>query len=191
MAHCPKRRGWTQWALGGAGLVLGVASAYLILQSQSRPTAAPPQPRSTVSTALYIQHDGGALRLHWDPGVRATTGAIRIHDGARESRLDLNAAELRSGVASYWPESSEVTFQMELDGTVVGAIRAPATAVSRPHPVQVEEKPRAKKAVARPVKLAARDPEDEPDDVEPESPKRSRWSKVTGKIPLLRRLGKH
>jgi hypothetical protein len=186
-----KERSSGQWLLAGAGLLLGVAAAYLAFHTRPPATAPLPPSRSTATTALYVQHDGGALRLHWDPGVRANSGVIRIRDGARESRLDLNAGELRSGVASYWPESKEVTFQMELDGAVVGAIRAPAappSPASRPAPVA--EKPRPKRIAAKPVKLTPRE-RDDPDDEVDSAPKRSRWNRVTGKIPLLKRLHKH
>ena len=181
----PKRRAWLQWVLGATGLLMGIAAASIAFRDRS--PAPPPRPHSTAATALYVQHEGGALRLHWDPAVRANTGVILIQDGSRESRLDLNANELRAGVASYWPESKEVTFRLQLDGGDAGSIRATADTPS-PKPSAFAEKPHAKPAVAKPVKLPRREPADDDDDP---PVKRSRLSRVAGKIPLLRRLRKH
>jgi len=88
-----------------------------------------------------VQHDGTALRLHWNPDSEAVRqagrGALLIADGPRQSRLDLTPADLRAGVASYWPESPRVDFKLELDGAPAGEVEAPALAVRqepRPSP---------------------------------------------------------
>jgi hypothetical protein len=182
-----KNRAWMQWLLAGIGLLLGLAAAWLTFHVRTPVPTAPP--RSTAApTALYVQHEGRALRLHWDPRVSANSGVIRIHDAGHDTRLELNAQELRSGVATYWPESNQVTFQLELDGGPVAAITTPAeapVAEARPSPFP---QPRPKRAVTKPVKLVPREtvePDDDP------APKRSRWGRVAGKIPLLRRLRKH
>src|SRR3954453_14262357 len=104
----PKNRRWLQWVLGAAGILMGVAAAALFVGHRA-PTRLPPS-QGTAPTALYVQHEGGALRLHWDPAVHASTGIIWIQDGARETRLDLNADELRSGLSSYWPSAGDGTF---------------------------------------------------------------------------------
>ena len=182
----PKDRRWLQWVLGAVGILMGVAAAALIFGHRAPTTL--PTSQGTAPTALYVQHDGGALQLHWDPAVQANTGVLWIQDGARETRLDLNADELRSGVASYWPESREVTFRLQLDGGAAGTIRAPSDTPSQPPQAAAAEKPRPKPSVAKPVKVASServDADDEP------SVKRSRLSRVAEKIPLLRRLRKH
>src|ERR1043166_317303 len=74
MGTPPKVRRWIQWVLGAAGILMGVAAAALTFGHRA-PAPVPPQPRSTAPTALYVQHDGGALRLHWDPAVQANSGA--------------------------------------------------------------------------------------------------------------------
>ena len=182
----PKKRGWLQWVLGGAGILMGVAAASLIFGHR---TPAPlPKPHATATPALYVQHDSGALRLHWDPAVHANRGVIWIQDGARETRLDLNTQELRSGVASYWPESREVTFRLQLDDGPAGTIRASADPPPAATPAAVTEKARPKRAVTKRVKFGRRDRVEIDDDP---PVKRSRLSRVAGKIPLLRRLRKH
>src|SRR6476659_5171700 len=182
----PKDRRWLQWVLGAAGILMGGAAAALTFGHRA-PTAMPPS-HGTAPTALYVQHEGGALRLHWDPAVHASTGVIWIQDGARETRLDMNADELRSGVASYWPESREVTFRLQLDGGPAGTIRASADAPSETSKTAAAEKVRPKRPVTKPVKVAS----SEGVGVDGERPvKRSRLSRVAGKLPLLRRLRKH
>jgi hypothetical protein len=180
-----KDRRWLQWVLGAAGILMGVAAASLMFGHRAQTPL--PAPHQTAPTALYVQHDGGALRLHWDPAVRANSRIIWIQDGPRETRLDLNADELRSGVASYWPESREVIFRLQLDGGPAGTIQAPAEA---PPAVKTAEKPRPRRPAAKPVKVASADRVVDGDD-DDQPVKRSRFSRVTGKIPLLRRLRKH
>jgi hypothetical protein len=119
-----------QWVLAAAGLLMVIAAVILVLRERApAPTA---QAAPSTRTSLYVQRDGGAMRLHWNPAspdVRAAQrGAIVINDGPRESRLELTPQELRAGMASYWPESKEVAFRFELDGGQAGSVRAPAPA---------------------------------------------------------------
>lgn len=181
-----KHRAWRQWILGAVGLLMGVAAASLAVHH--RAPAPSPQIHSDAPAVLYVQHDGSALRLHWDPAVHADSGIIWIQDGARETRLDLNANELRSGVASYWPESHEVTFRLQLDGGPAATIRASADAPPPPAPAVVSEKPPRKRSGPKAMRVAAREAADA-GEVPPS--KRSRLSRVAGKIPLVRRLRKH
>ena len=191
-------RWWIQWVLGGAGLFMLAAAAAMVLH-QSAPIGkiqAPAKPRSAQATALYVQHDGPALDLHWNPdapAVRAARrGVLAIADGGRESKLELNPHELSSGVASYRPQSGEVTFRLELDGDPAGVIRASAAPEEpRPSPFPPVEKPPAIRTGGQPLKLAPPEPSAEPEVEDPPPPKRSRWSRVAGKIPLLRRLKRH
>jgi hypothetical protein len=122
------------WILAAAGLLMIAAAVRITIGNRApAPAAAPPVQTQTAPVALYVQHDGTALRLHWNPdadAVRgASKGALLIGDGPRQSRLDLGPAELRSGVASYWPESQGVVFKLELDGVVAGELQAPALEV--------------------------------------------------------------
>ncbi len=198
MYPTPQNRPWTQLALAAVGLMMGAGAAYLTVHQ--RPPAAPvavaPKPAPAPNaTALYVQHDGRSLRLHWNPDVQASSGILWITDGERDTRLDLNAQELHAGVATYWPDSREVNFRLELDGNPAGAIRAsadkPPEPESQPAPVAVAAAPTPRRAAARPVRLARREPLEVVPGPPPMSPPPSRWSKMAGKIPLLRRLRKH
>jgi hypothetical protein len=190
-----------EWVLAAAGLLM-IGAAASILIHRREPPPLPPQPvaetNAPSTVALYVQHDGPALRLHWDANAAAirsaAVGTLTIADGPRESRLSLKPADLSSGVASYWPETSEVTFRLDLDNAPAGTIRVTAAppAQTRPSPFEVAAKPKPTRAATTAAR-AVRD-EDEPDDEEdapPPPPKHSRLSRVTGKIPLLRRLHRH
>src|SRR5690348_16448478 len=123
-----------QWYLAALGLLMIAAAAWIVFGRRApAPAAATPVRPSTERVSLYVQHDGPALRLHWngdsDVVRRASSGVLVISDGARQSRLDLGTAELRGGTASYWPESQQsVNFKLELDGAVAGELQAPAVA---------------------------------------------------------------
>ncbi len=159
------------------------AAAWMVLHERAPvpTTQAAPSGR----TALYVQREGAAMQLHWNPDspdVRtAQRGAILISDGKRESRLELTPRDLRAGVASYWPESKEVSFHLELDGGQAGFVRAAAPAQDRPSPFEAAKEPPRRKAHA--VKRV------QPVVEEAKAEKReSGFSRAVGKIPLLRRL---
>jgi len=194
-----------QWILAGSGLVMiGVAVWLTVGRVSPAPAAAPP-PHNAAPVALFVQHDGAALRLHWNPdsdAVRqAGRGALAIGDGPRQSRLDLTPADLRAGVASYWPESPNVDFKLELDGATAGELQAPALEVReepRPSPFQAAPKPKRPVAVAEdlPKPHTIREADraavvEQSQDEEESTHKPSKWKRMTGKIPLLRRLNKH
>jgi len=158
------------------------AAGWMVLRERAPvpTTEAAPSGR----TALYVQREGAAMWLHWNPespDVRAAhRGTILINDGKRESRLELTPRDLRAGVASYWPESKDVSFHLELDGGQAGYVRAAAPPQDRPSPFEVKEPTRRKAhAVKRvePVVEQAR-----------EEKRESGFSRAVGKIPLLRRL---
>ena len=251
-----------QWIMAVAGVVLLALAGWLLLHRRApAPTPAPPIRAARPSAiGLSVEHDGPALRLRWnpdDPAIRATDAAVlSIVDGARQSRLELKPEDLRAGVASYWPESRDVTFRLMVDGGAAGEIRASADArpensafalqfgpehprenescgaigcavaggaesgeddppppsmvtyftapaapiaahaVKAPIPATRESEP-ATPPPARPVVRAPKPPpavsadrqvEDAP---QPKKDSHSRWRRVTGRIPLLRRLGKH
>ena len=172
-----------QWTLVAAGVAMMIAALWIVLRGEHA-TAPTPRSAAAPSTALRIERQGEMMRLRWNPqapDVRASkTGAIVIHDGKRESRMDLTPAELRAGAASYWPESKEVSFHLELDGGQAGFVRAAALSQDRPSPFEVKEPPRRK---PHPIKRV------QPTVVATAEPKReSGFGRVIGKIPLLRRL---
>jgi hypothetical protein len=178
-----QKRPWLQWTLGAVGALLLALALTLVLRGRAPAPTPAVQAASSGPTSLHIQHDGPALKLHWNPNSpdvrRAQRGAIVIQDGKRESRLELNGGELRAGVASYWPESREVGFRLELDGAQAGSVRTTAQGEEpRPSPFAKTEAPRKRgvpikrvQATAAPVYEAER-----------------RGPPVIRKIPLLRRL---
>jgi hypothetical protein len=163
-----------------------MAGALVILTRGHDPVAPPPV-QAAGSTPLQIRHEGAALKVHWNPASAdlrmARRGAIVIQDGGRESRLELSGRDLQAGVASYWPESRDVVFRLELDGAQSGAVRTTAQVQERkPSPFATTQPPR-KPSV--PIKRVQ--PAPAPMYVA-EDPKRG--PPVIRKIPLLRRLWK-
>jgi TonB family protein len=67
-----------------------------------------------------VQNDGTALRLVWDrhaPAVRnADLAILEITDGSHISKLNLGSRELSSGMVSYWPETKDVSFRLQVLG---------------------------------------------------------------------------
>lgn len=174
-----------QWTLAGAGVLLIAAAVVVGLRDRGPAPVARAAP--TGHTSLQVQQDGAGLKLHWNAqsaDVRAAkAGAIVISDGGRESRLELTPRDLRAGVASYWPDSREVGFRLELDGAPAGSVRAAAKVPeARPSPFANTERPRKRAAQVKRVQAQA------PAPYEAEEPKRSGLKRVVRKIPLLGRL---
>ena len=84
---------------------------------------------SGATIPLIVEHNRGVLRLRWSPngdGIRnAGHGTLTITEGKHRSRLELDARELGTGLASYWPEGSRVGFRLETDSGASGFIEAP------------------------------------------------------------------
>jgi hypothetical protein len=183
-----------QWILAVAGILMIVAAGAIALRGGASLHSANPAPAvRPAPTPVYVQHAGQALQFHWDPNapaVRAARkGALIIADGARESRLDLAPRDLRSGLASYRPDSPEVTFRLELDGAPAGSVRTPAVvADDRPSPFDAPSRPRKH---AAPVSHIDSQPAVGPVYVADSSRHESGFGRALGKIPLLRRLRKH
>jgi len=174
-----------------AGAALGVV---LWTRLADEPAAAePPRIASSDQVALNVRHDGRALRLNWDrnaPAIRDATHAIlHIDDGNHRSEMNLDPQSLASGTASYWPESREVRFRLEVfaPGRVTsGSIQAPGVAAeTKPSPFVTPAPPKR-----HPKIVALNRPEPEPEPVVA-PPKPSKVSRFFGKIPLLRRLKKN
>jgi hypothetical protein len=191
-----------QWVLATTGIVM-IGVAVWLTVGRREPPPRPAVVHNTQPVALFVQHDGTALRLHWNPDAdavrQAGAGALLIADGPRQSRLDLTPADLRSGVASYWPESPNVDFKLELDGAPAGELQAPALAVReepRPSPFVAPPKPKRPVAENLPKPYTVHEADraavaEQAQDEEEPSRKQSKWKRMTGKIPLLRRLNKH
>ncbi len=121
-APAPSRRADYRWlapaATIAAGMIVG-AGIYHVGQMRERVAVpSPPATHAPEHVALNVERDGQNLRFLWDrnaPVVRAANrGVIYITDGSRQSTLDLDHAQLSSGLLSYQPESQDVTFRLDV-----------------------------------------------------------------------------
>jgi hypothetical protein len=130
----------------GLGMIAGAAWMVWDQRLESHPFwRAAATPPSAENIPLMVQHGRGVLRLRWSTtgrGIRdAAHGTLTITDGAHQSRLELDARELGTGLASYWPDGSHVGFRLETDSGASGYIEAPVE--DRPEKPVVGTKPDA------------------------------------------------
>ena len=102
---------------------------------------------------LEVERDGHIVRLFWDiqsePIRKAPRATLFIQDGAYHGRMDLEPRELSVGSLSYWPQTPEVLFRLEIssgDRLAAGEIRSlgnipeiPVQAGPEPLPAAVED----------------------------------------------------
>jgi hypothetical protein len=155
------RRPANKWLVGSLAVLLGgVSGAMLVRHFRTEPPVevvaprqSPPpavEPPSPEHINLSVQTDGTALRLVWDrnaPAIRnADLAILEITDGKHQSTLNLGSRELGSGMVSYWPETKDVSFRLQVHGNgretddsirAVGGQLAPLPS----GPVEVAEKP--------------------------------------------------
>ena len=150
------------WAIRGVALALGGvlgALGWQWLAPRAVRTAAAPLASVAPATipvsssgqdhvALDVKRDGRVLRLTWDqqaPALRTADHAVlHILDGTHQTDLNLTSGELTSGLLSYWAETPDVTFRLEVFGAghttddsvrAVGVADSPAAAsTSTPTP---------------------------------------------------------
>jgi len=120
------------WSTRAGALVLGAvigALAWHYLQP-AKPhvrAAKPAQPSPAIvakhdpaHVSLDVTRDGRALRLHWDQQADALRNAdhalLHILDGNHETNLNLTVNELNNGSLSYWADTPDVTFRLEVFG---------------------------------------------------------------------------
>ena len=116
--------------------------------------------------------------------------------GSGLQRMGVRRGDLVAWLGSNHPAFLESLFACGLVGAALAPVnhRLPASTIrasaDAPPPAlpAVAEKPRHKPSAVKELKVARRDPVDVDDDA---PPRRSRLSRVAGKIPLLRRLRKH
>jgi hypothetical protein len=158
------RRRRLRWLIPLMAVSLGMATGAILYEvlnpgqhrapSSGVPAAVPitsasKQAEAADHVALNVQRDGPSLRLVWDrnsPVIRNAAKAILyINDGDHESQLSLDPRELGSGLVSYWPDSKDVTFRMEVFAAghstddsirVVGGVAVPSVAARRAEPVR-------------------------------------------------------
>jgi hypothetical protein len=104
--------------------------------------------------------------------------------------LKLGRAGLRSGLLSYWPETNDVAFRLEVQtprGSIAKSAAAQAPVVEK-KPSPFEDPNAVKGPPPRRPKTAARARITPPPQVAAKPGKRPAWRRVIGKIPLVRRL---
>lgn len=116
------------WTVRAAALVLGGVLGALCwrwLEPQAR-VAVPARERAQAAyspghVSLNVSRDGRMLRLAWDhsaPAVRQADHALlHITDGNHQTNLNLSPGELSTGTLSYWADTADVTFRLEVFGT--------------------------------------------------------------------------
>ncbi len=124
-----------RWMMPVGSAMLGMLAAATLFHFRTQPER--PQVVVAARPFLSVEREGTALRLRWErtsPTVRsASHGTLYITDGSHQSRMDLSPHALDLGSLSYWPESGDVTFRLELAGpnrTLSDSIRF----VSQPAP---------------------------------------------------------
>lgn len=87
------------------------------VEYRTRPAEPAPQAASN-ALDLSIEHEGNGLVLRWNrkaqPIATAQGGTLQIDDGDYRKKLELTAAQLRSGKVVYFPSSDDVTFELEV-----------------------------------------------------------------------------
>lgn len=111
----PQAAKWRKWVIPVfAALALTVGTAAFMLRSRTEKVAAPVPER----LALQVARDSRALRLSWDGGAPplqdASHGLLHISDGSIRSQMHLTVDRLRAGRVVYWPDSDNVTFQLDV-----------------------------------------------------------------------------
>jgi hypothetical protein len=105
-------------AVAVLALAVGVASNSF---RRVLPEKQPPQ-----YLQLTVERAGPSLRLLWDrnaPILHSSTRAVlHIRDGNEQSDRALATSELRAGVMTYQPKSTEVTFRLDVYSTEPNAI---------------------------------------------------------------------
>jgi TonB family protein len=131
------------------------------------PTLPPPLAGHAAPTpqhiALRAVREGRALRLEWDRSLAALReaghGILYITDGAHQSHLDLDPLQLTSGVVSYWPETQDVTFRLEVfspGGVTSDSLRVVGGLAPTPAPSPAVKTARPAAAVTRREASASR-----------------------------------
>jgi hypothetical protein len=197
-----------RWAIPIAlGLAVLVAVGDAVRgHSRQHPALTPAVPDRIGLTAVS---DGDALRLEWSrtaETVRTATDAVLyIEDGKSHSQMKLNESQLAGSSVRYWPETQYVRFRLEVHGASRNATDQVEVA-TKGGPSQAEKRQmRAVVEKARPSPFERPKPEvvRKPSEISlvaktipkaPEpavQPKESRFGRMVGRIPLLRRLRKH
>ncbi len=196
-------------------IVLGITAGVFLMHDRSNPaiTQSNVRPVSAVSVAdhvdLNVVRDGDTLSVRWPASLAADHGVLKITDGKHHTTIKLDSADVASGLLTYWPDSSDVSFRIELNsggrtifGQAVGFVRditVPtaidvATTDAKPSPFDPPRRRRAK--TVHPAKMTYNQPQNplvaplayRPQVAVVAEPVQKRG--VLGRIPLLRKWRK-
>ena len=109
---------------------------------------------------LTLRRDGKMLRVLWDraaPVLReARQAELYITDGNHQSKLRLSNSAIRSGMLSYWPETENVAFRLEVfagDRTISASAQSGEAIAPAPAPAVAAKAELPTRATTRPPKL--------------------------------------
>ena len=135
------KEGWRR-TLAVAGCLLLAAAMMALWQTRRHSPTRAPAVRGSLN--LEVLRVGAAVRLAWDrnsPAIdSATHGVLHIGDGSRQLDMQLTPSQLNAGSFLYAPETSDVTFRMEVysgDPSASGFIRVVAAPLVVPPPPRV------------------------------------------------------
>src|SRR4051794_30881449 len=162
------------------GIALGAGAMMHLDSVRTTNTATAPPPENPANLNLKVNRDGPALKLSWNTR-ESTEGVLEITDGNHQIKLKLDPSEIRSGRATYEPDSDTVSFRLTLadgrtEGTQVGGLPLAEPPTPAPPKPPVRRSPRK----ARPrTEMASRSAE--PSESMHAS-KPSRWNRLVHKV---------
>lgn len=126
---------WKRWAAIGTLAAALIITPFLLKSTDAN------SPFNVLSMRAHTKP--GVVRLSWDTRSRLLRGAdgavVWIADGPEESKLELTAAQLRSGSIEYKPTNPNVNFRMQV-GQFMESLNVDAM-LSTPPPQVAEAKP--------------------------------------------------
>jgi hypothetical protein len=129
-----------RWRWVMVALLVGGSAAvwWILLQRHQKNKLQEVPQQGEGQIPLMVRHDGPELELCWNTQVsdieNAGDGTLTITDGKLKSKLYLDQAELRSGIAYYWPQAGHVSFKLETGGGAWGRLEVPAWEVQGEEP---------------------------------------------------------
>jgi len=134
--------------LAASFLVVGLIVSETRGKQASPPGSAAARPAPGL--ALEVEQTGGSLRVRWDPNApairTADLGLLRITDGTRNLRRELDPQELAGGSTIYSPVTGNVKFELQVFALTEKTGRSVQEAV--PPAPAVDSRPATNVAVA-------------------------------------------
>ena len=134
------------WIAGGSAAALIILSGLLVfpgIHRTKRPAQASSPDASTMS--LRVERSAGELLLTWNRDsdvIRGATHAVlAIADGERHENVDLDLAQLRNGSIVYSPSSSDIVFQLTVNGKNSTPAQSESVRVLRTKPTPMPDSP--------------------------------------------------